>query len=189
MSGSGSIVKHSIIVGGASRIQPDWDAILSWVSALSQVAIGIAAISIAWRTYKYTATSNKLTFYKYLTDSVNEWNRVIIESAENSRAISKLRPPIVDHPTDSLVFMYLNYLRFNHVVGAETLIAPSTLRARLVSGVKWFRSFSRSTLEEYLSRGYEQDFVELMLAAYDSSDFSAQSEAQPLAPEPPAVKV
>ena len=146
----------------------DWGAVPQWIGAFGQVTTAALAATIAWRAYTFTKRSQHLTFYKYLTDLANDFNKTVIASAKAIEATEKLRPPVIDNPTDSIMHMYLNYHRFAYMCARDGLVHITSAEARINNATKWFSNVSRDQLADYLSRGYEEEFRNLMLAKHDN---------------------
>jgi hypothetical protein len=142
-------------------------SLAEWVGAIGQVVTACMAAFIAWKANTFTKRSNQLTFYKYLTDLANDWNKIVMSSREATTATEKLRPPVIDNPTDSIIHMYLNYNRFAYMGERDGLVDRKSSKARIKNSIEWFRNVSKEKLISYLSRGYEDEFKNLMLKKYD----------------------
>jgi hypothetical protein len=146
----------------------DWGTVPQWIGAFLQATTAGIAVYIAWRAHVFTRTSNHLTFYKYLTDLANDWNKIVIASPKTVGATGRLRPPVIDYPTDSIVHIYLNYHRFAYLCAKDGLVDNKSSEARINNSIKWFSNVTREQLEDYLSRGYEEEFRTLMFGKYDN---------------------
>jgi hypothetical protein len=138
-----------------------WEVVGVWFAAVGQTA---TAAAIVW----YTRSSRKADSLKHLVEMLNDWNRLVIERPEHMQALGELRPPVLSHPKDSIIFCYLNCLRIQHVMRTERLITEKTEQAAIRNGLTLFKDLGRDKLEQYLSRGYDPIFKSRILTEFDN---------------------
>jgi hypothetical protein len=137
-----------------------WSVIGTWVGAVGQTVTALAI-------FLYTRSSSRATSAKYLIDMLNEWNRMVIDKPEHMDVLAELRPPVIGHPKDSIVFAYLNCLRAQFVMREERLISKETEQKAIRNGLMWLYALGREKIEQYLSRGYDNAFKRRILDEYD----------------------
>jgi len=138
----------------------EWGIIGTWLGAIGQTATALAVLL-------YTRKSVRATATKYLADMVNDWNAFATSTPEHRAALVEMRPAVLGHPKDSIVFSYLNYLHATFVMRAEGLIPAEAAHKAIKNGVAWLCHLEKEKLAQYLSRGYDDSFKKRILDEYD----------------------
>jgi hypothetical protein len=144
--------------------------IAEWVGAVGQaLTAGVAAL-IAYLAFRHSKRSMQMNCQKELHDMVSNWNRMILHSDATIAAANRMREPVLGHPDDSIIFSYLNFLRANFEMSNARLISTETERVAIGNGVNWLSKLGPEVLSKYLSRGYDTQFRDRILAEIKGLD-------------------
>jgi hypothetical protein len=147
---------------GACFSTTDWNAIGAcgqWANAFFQLLTAIALIWLAWRTYSDSKKQNKIGIIKYKNDMINDWNKTLMSRKELISKFSEIRNPVLDHESDNMIFMYLNYAHTIWYMRKENLMDSKLADAVLDNTGDIVSGVPRAALDKILARGYEPEFI------------------------------
>ncbi|MGO8954115.1 MAG: hypothetical protein ACLQF2_12390 [Rhodomicrobium sp.] len=143
----------------------DWNAIGAcgqWASSLFSLLTAAALIWIAARSYYDTKRQNKLQMITLMNDMVNDWDKTVISRSELIEKLDVIRDPVLDHETDNLIFMYLNFAHTVWYMKNEKLIDAKLSESVLQNAGDLISGLPEDLLTRLLARGYEPDFSKEM---------------------------
>ena len=93
----------------------DLPATIQLTGFICQICTTLIAAVIGLVTFRYTRRQNALTLINQNNSLANLVNSTILQSEQAGQTLGKLHSFVVGCPDDAILFMYLNYIRPQHV--------------------------------------------------------------------------
>jgi hypothetical protein len=167
----------------------DMPGFIQVIGLMSQMGTALIAAVIGMITFRYTKRQSALTLINQNNSLANLVNTTILQSEHARQTLGKLHSFVVGCPDDAILFMYLNYVHNTFRMRQIGAVSAQVWLDTLASCVTMMGRLRRDQLEGLLSRGYEAAFRSAVLARYDATAATADSNVVvplPLRSQPPA---